>query len=298
MQAPSTIRGVICPMVTPLDAEGQIDERATRRLIDFLLARGVDVLFPAGTNGEGLLFSLDERRRLAEIVVQHVAGRVPVILHTGCLSTRDTIALTQHARDTGATAAAVVVPYFYSFDDQSLEQHFIATATAVSDLPIFVYSIPGNAKNELSGKGLERVRQGAANVIGIKLSSPDLARFQEYISVCGANFIPLCGNDSLALAALAVGSFGQVSGNANVFPELLQELHTSFLSGDLATARSKQRTLDHARRLMGQGAHPAYYKAGLSLRGVPVGGVRPPMRALTASELRTLEIGLRDLGII
>lgn len=114
MKTCSGVHGVICAMVTPFDAKGCVDFGATRQLVDFLLSHGVDALVPGGTTGEGMLLNLEERKALCEVVVEHVAGRAPVIVHTGCITTVDTIHLTSHAKSVGATAAAIITPYFYT----------------------------------------------------------------------------------------------------------------------------------------------------------------------------------------
>jgi 4-hydroxy-tetrahydrodipicolinate synthase len=290
------IHGVICPMVTPFDSQGQLDLAATRRLVDFLLEQGIHALFPGGTTGEGMLLSLAERKALCEAVVDQVAGRVPVMVHTGCINTPDTVELTLHAREAGATAATVIVPYFFTLDDTALFLHFTAVAAAVADFPIFVYTFPGNAKNDLSPALLRRLLDAAPNIAGIKSSNPDLVRFQEYVEVGGPDFLPLCGVDGLMLPALAVGARGQVSGNANVFPEPFRLLYDAFQAGDIAQARAQQRLIHRVRYALGDGVL-AYFKEALALRGVPVGSVRLPQRELTPQERAGLEQALRTLGL-
>jgi 4-hydroxy-tetrahydrodipicolinate synthase len=268
-----------------------------RGLADFLLARGVDVLFPCGTTGEGMLLDLTERRRLAETVVEHAAGRAPVMIHTGCITTADTIALTRHAKSCGATAASVITPYFHALDDDSLFEHFRAVAASVPDFPIFLYAFPANARNNISPDLVKRLRAAAPNIVGMNSSNSDMLRFQEYLKAGGEKFIVLCGVDGLMLPALAVGAKGQVSGNANVFPELFADLRRAFFAGDMETARAKQRTINEVRGVLKDGLHPAYFKAALEMRGVHCGRVRPPMRALSPQELGAMRSALSELGL-
>lgn len=199
------LHGVICPMLTAFDDQGRLDERGIRSLADFLLAHGVDALFPGGTNGEGMLLSLEERKRLCEIVVGHAGKRAPVIIHTGCISTADTIELTRHARDTGAAAAAMIVPYYFTFDEASVRQHFLAVAMATPDFPLFIYCFPGAAKNDASPALLASLHAQAPNIIGAKVTNPDIGRFQDYMAQCGDNMVIFNGVDALALPALSVG---------------------------------------------------------------------------------------------
>ena len=292
------IRGVICPIVTPFDAEDRIDYASLRQVVDFLLSRGVDGLMVGGTTGEGMLLSVDERKALCEAVVEHVAGRVPVMAHTGCMSTRDTVELARHAAAVGATAASVIVPYFFSLDDDSLFDHFVSVAGAVPDLPIFLYTFPGNARNDVSPALLSRLLRAAPNLVGIKSSNPDLVRLREYVEVGGEGFLVFCGVDGLMLPGLALGAKAQVSGNSNVFPETFRALYEAFMVGDMERARSWQGLVNRMRAVFRDGVTPAYFKAGLRLRGVPAGRVRPPLRELSPEELAEVERQLRALELI
>ena len=284
-----SIKGVICPMVTPFDEENRIDFGSARRVVDFLVSKGIAALMVAGTTGEGVLLSLAERKALCEVVVEQVRGRAAVIAHTGCIGTADTIDLTGHAASAGATAASVIVPYFFSFEDDSLYQHYVSIAEAVPDFPVLIYAFPGNAKNDVSPRLLGRLLGAAPNIVGMKVSNPDLLRLQEYREVGGEGFAVFCGVDGLMLPALALGARGQVSGNANVFPEIFCRLYDAFVAGNIEGARKQQRLISRVRWLLRDGLHPAYFKAGLRLRGVPAGYVRPPMRELVAEELEELE---------
>ena len=293
-----SIKGVVCPMVTPFDEKDRVDLEGVRRVVDFLLSKGVAALMVAGTTGEGMLLSLAERKVLCEVVVDQVAGRVPVIAHSGCISTADTIDLTRHAASVGATAASVIVPYFFTFDDDSLYTHFVSVANAAPDLPVFLYAFPGNAKNDISATLLERLIAAAPNLVGIKSSNPNLFRLQEYLQVGGEEFLTFCGVDGLMLPALALGAKAQVSGNSNVCPETFCALYDAFATGDMARARSLQQVVNRIRAVLRDGITPAYFKAGLAMRGVPAGYVRPPMQELASEQQRRVKQGLRALEII
>jgi dihydrodipicolinate synthase/N-acetylneuraminate lyase len=258
-------------------------------VVDFQISKGMDGLMTGGTTGEGMQLSLAERRTLCETVVEHVADRVPVIMHTGCISTAETIELTRHAESAGATAASIITPYFYTFDDDSLFGHFVSVASAVPDLPIFLYAFPGNTKNDISPALLRRLVDAAPNIVGIKSSNVDLLRLQGYIEAGGEEFLVFCGVDGLMLPALAVGAKAQVSGNSNVFPETFLALYEAFVAGDLERARSRQQVINRIRAVFRDGITPAYFKTGLRLRGIPAGRVRPPMRELTSEESAEVE---------
>jgi 4-hydroxy-tetrahydrodipicolinate synthase len=285
-------------MVTPFDEQDRVDYDSACQVADFLIAKGIHCLMLSGTTGEGMLLSVAERKRLCEVVAEYVAGRVPIIAHTGCTSTKDTIELTQHAESAGATAASVITPYFFSFDDESLFDHFVSIASAVPGFPVFLYVFPGNAKNDISPLFLERLLGAASNIVGIKSSNIDLIRLQAYIETGGEDFLTFCGVDGLMLPALTLGTRAQVSGNSNAFPETFCALYDAFVAGDIERARSLQQLINRIRMVLKDGLHPAYFKAALKLREVPAGYVRPPMRELMPEELKEMERGLHELGLL
>jgi 4-hydroxy-tetrahydrodipicolinate synthase len=295
MDIQKPFEGLICPMLTPFDKHGHIDLNTTRKLVDHLIARGVNSLLPCGTTGEGMLLTLEERKKIAQTAVEQAAGRATVIVHTGCISTADTLTLTKHARDIGADAVSVITPYFYSYSDSELFDHYAAVANAVPDLPVSLYAFPGNAKHEISIYLFNQLRLTFPNILAIKLSSIDLIRFQEYIQLGGPNFNPLCGVDALFLPALSIGSCGQVSGNANVFPEVFRRLLDAYLQSDFETAKQQQILINEIRSLLKD--HLAFFKAAMKLRGLPVGDPRPPIRSLSEQEIADLEQGINNLDL-
>jgi len=287
--------GLICPMLTPFDSLGRIDETTTRLLVDYLIDHGVNCLLPGGTTGEGMLLNLEERKKLAQIVVEQTAGRINVMVHTGCITTADTIELTLHARSIGADGVSVITPYFYSYDDDALFIHYFEIAKSVPNMSVALYSFPGNAKQEISINLFKRLRLAATNINAIKLSDVNLIRFQEYVQVGGDNFSALCGIDALALPALTIGAKGQVSGNSNVFPEPFCKLRDAFNRGDLEEARQQQIIINNIRAVLKD--NPVYFKAAMHLRGIPMNGPRLPMRRLKPQEINEMEAGLQNLGL-
>jgi dihydrodipicolinate synthase/N-acetylneuraminate lyase len=287
--------GLICPMLTPFDSLGRIDETTTRLLVDYLIDHGVNCLLPGGTTGEGMLLNLEERKKLAQIVVEQTAGRINVMVHTGCITTAETIELTLHARSIGADGVSVITPYFYSYDDDALFIHYFEIAKSVPNMSVALYSFPGNAKQEISINLFKRLRLAATNINAIKLSDVNLIRFQEYVQVGGDNFSALCGIDALALPALTIGAKGQVSGNSNVFPEPFCKLRDAFNRGDLEEARQQQIIINNIRAVLKD--NPVYFKAAMHLRGIPMNGPRLPMRPLKPQEINEMEAGLQNLGL-
>ncbi len=271
------LKGVIIPMVTPFDAQGRLDEAATRQLTNYLIERGVHGLFPAGSTGEGPLLTADERRQLAEIVVQETAGRVPVIIHTGALTQAETIALTQHAQSIGAQGVAIVTPFYFRLKDEALLRFYEQVAASVPDFPIFLYNIPQLTGNNISAELVARLVERCPNIVGMKDSSGSLATLAASLPLRGGKFSAAIGADGLFLAAVAMGIGASVSGNANVVPELFVALYDAAASGDLVRARALQRQIDVVRRILEDGGDLSLFKGMLAKRGIPVGKVRPPL---------------------
>lgn len=278
------IQGVIVPLLTPVRDE-QVDRDGLAALIDFVIGHGVSGLFPLGTTGEGPLFTLRERQLVAEWAVESAAGRVPVIIHTGTITTAETITLTRHARDAGADAAAVVPPYFYRLSDDALFQHFAAVASAVPDFPVYLYNNPGVTPNVLTTDLVARLANAFANVTGLKDSGGGLATLFASRELHDGAFNTASGPDGLILAAQAIGIDACVSGNANIVPELVVALQREASAGELKSARQLQARLDDVRRIVGDGADLSLYKAVCARRGVPIGDVRAPLRTASADRI-------------
>jgi 4-hydroxy-tetrahydrodipicolinate synthase len=296
MKSSPALCGVIVPLVTPFDDNNQIDHPALRQVVDFVVGKGVHAVMVGGTTGEGMLLSVEERKRALETVVEQVNGRTPVIAHTGCIDTGSTVELSRHAQQAGATVISAITPYFFTLSDEQLYRHFLTVAESAPDLPMLLYVFPGNAKNDISPALLARLLQAAPNIIGIKSSNDDLVRFQEYVEVGGEGFTPCFGVDELMLGGLVLGSKAQISGNSNSLPEPFIQLYDAFQNGDLQRAQELQRVVNAVVNIHQGGRTTAFFKATLAIRGVQAGRVRPPMCELTAKELEEVRSGATKLG--
>lgn len=292
-------RGVIVPLLTPMDREGeQVDEGALRALVAWLIEKGVHGLMPCGTTGEAPLLTTDERKRILEVVVESAGRRVPVIAHAGAATTRETIDLARHAEACGVDAISVVTPYYFRLPDAALVAHYCRVAEAVADTPLFLYNIPQCTVNTLSRATAEAIVRRAPNVIGIKDSSGSFDSLTSFIGLDSGRFQVVCGPDGLVLRALQAGARASISGNANVVPEVVVGLVEAFYRGDMAEAARQQSLLDGARQAMGDGGYLALNKAMLELRGQRMGGVRPPLPQATPAAAAEAQTKLRALGLL
>lgn len=290
-------RGLIVPTVTPYDAHGDVDYGALRALVDFLIEKGVRGLYPGGTTGEGPLLSLDERRRSAETIIDQARGRVPVIVQVGALTTQATIELACHTRDAGAQAVAAVTPWYYVLSESAMLEYYRRVAEAMAGYPLYLYNIPGNTGNNLTPATVAEIAARHPNVLGIKDSSGNMPATIEMLRIRDGAFQVITGPDGLLLAALAMGVKANVSGNANVVPELFVAVYEAFERGDLEAARAAQARIDVVRRVLKDGGDLSLFKAMLARRGVPMGGVRGPLLEAPASAVEAAAKALADAGI-
>lgn len=289
--------GVIPAVLTPY-RNGDVDEKALRTLVRFLCDKGVHGLYPCGTSGEGLLLSTSERKKVAEIVVDEAHGRTPVMVQVGAISTAETVDLARHAHQIGAQAIGVVAPYYYPVDKVGLVEHYTRVAEAVPEMPVYIYNIPGYARNDVTADIAKTIADRSPNVVGVKDSSKDLGKLQSYVEKLGPKYAVLVGSDALVLAALAVGGAGVISAVANSFPEPVLAVFNAFKKGDLAVAREWQQKLNKLRSLLQEGPYLASYKAALRMRGCDFRGAKAPMREMNEEEYNKLKAGLSQLGYL
>ena len=275
------IKGALAAAVTPLrDRGAALDEDAFAPLVDFLAAGGLDGVFALGTTGEGILLSVEERRRAAELFVQASGGRLAVVVHCGAQTTADTVALAAHAAEAGADGVAVVGPPYYAFDEEELVAHFAAAARACAPVPFYLYEFAPRAGYAIPLAVVERMRAEVPNLAGLKVSDAPFEAVEPYL-VAGLDVF--VGSEPLFPQALERGALGSVSGLATAFPELI----AAFVQHPTAANAERVTALRDAFSRM---PFNAAMKAVLGLRGVPVReDVRPPLRRLRAGERGQLE---------
>lgn len=293
MKNANPFHGIICPILTPFDKKGNIDFVALQRFIEFLVSEKMPCLMIGGTTGEGPLLSVEERKQLSEAAVQFVAKRMKIIVHVSCLSTRESLALTEHAQELGVDGISAITPFFFSYSEGEVYRFYEAIAKTAPEIPISLYCFPGNAKYEIKGSLLEQIIKNLPNVKAIKSSNPDLIRLYEYVTIAQNDFSVLCGVDALTLPALTLGACGQVSGNSNIFPQPFIKLYDSYHRGDLETARECQVAINAVRAVLKDSI--AHFKAASEIQGVPVGNPRLPIQPLSQSEKAKLGIEIASL---
>ncbi len=277
--------GIVTAMLTPFTSEDELDIPALENLCDYLIDRGVDCLYPLGSMGEMLRMSTQERKLAAQAVVRKAAGRVPVYVHIGSITTRETVELAQHAQSIGADGVGVVTPMYFPLGEREMEAFYDDVASS-TDLPVYLYVIPQFACNDISPDLAARLSAKHKNIVGIKCSMPDFARTRAYIAIDG--FEVLQGCDYLTLPLLAMdGVKGIVSGNSSACPETYVAVRRALENNDLVAARRVDEALRAYSTAMGNG-NLALEKAFLALRGLPFGTPRKPGLPVTDSQFSQL----------
>ncbi len=291
------LKGVVIPMVTPLTEDDKIDEESLRALTDHCIEGGMTSLYPCGTTGEMMYLTVAERKQVAEVVVKHAAGRIPVFVHVGAWNLADTIELAKHAVSIGADGIGVVTPTFYAISDRGLIDYYTAVAQSVpEDFPVYLYGIKQNAINDLDKYVCEEVAKKCPNVVGAKYSFPDMTRLQELMTVKNGEFDVLVGPDHLFEAVCAVGGRGVVSGNAMIVLEHYKALWEAIQKKDYDLATRLQRRTNILNATMCAINNIAAYKVILKNEGVlKTTKMRRPMENLTPQQEEDLLKKLAEL---
>lgn len=275
------IRGALAAAVTPLrDGGTALDDGAVGLLVDFLAAGGLDGLLAMGTTGEGILLSVPERKRLTDLFLAAGTGRLDVAVHCGAQTTADTIALAEHAATAGAAAVAVIGPPYFQLDDDSLLAHFAAAAHACAPTPFYVYEFARVSGYAVPVRVVERLRDRAPNLAGMKVSDAPFDLVTPYLLDGLDVFV---GAEGLISTGIAHGAAGAVSALATAFPELVAAAVRDPVEG-----RSAQ--LGELRDVLEAFPRHAALKRVLALRDVALReDVRPPLRGLSDAERARLD---------
>ena len=290
------IKGAITALVTPM-RDGRIDEQGLVDLIEFQIAGGIHGLVPCGTTGESATLDFNEHKRVIDLTVQTVAGRVPVIAGTGANSTLEAIELTASAKASGADAVLSVVPYYNKPSQEGLYEHFKAILEAV-DIPMVLYNVPGRTVTNMLPATVARLA-ALPGVIGIKEACGSLQQVSEVIQRCPRDFIVLSGDDFTAMPTALIGGRGVISVVSNLAPAKMARMMEAALQGNLAEANALHYELFSLMGAMFCYPSPAPAKQGLELMGwIRSAEVRLPMTRMDAASLGRLRQDMQAAGLI
>ncbi|KFC71155.1 4-hydroxy-tetrahydrodipicolinate synthase [Bosea sp. LC85] len=289
------ITGSLTALVTPFKG-GRIDEDGLRALIAWQIESGSHGFVPVGTTGESPTLSHDEHKRVIEICIDAVKGRVPVIAGAGSNNTAEAIDLAIHAEKAGAQALLVVTPYYNKPTQEGMYQHFKAVNDAVG-IPIIIYNIPPRSVVDMSVETMARLYE-LKNIAGVKDATANLARVSQQRHAMGPDFIQLSGEDMTALAYMAAGGHGCISVVANVAPRLCSELMVAALKGDFAGALKLQDRLAPLHDAVFKEPGLAGAKHGLKLLGRIEEEVRLPLMPVTPPTGKVIREAMVHAGLL
>ena len=288
-------KGSFTALITPFK-NGAFDETAYERIIEWQIAQGTHGLVPVGTTGESPTLSHDEHKRVVEVCVETVRKRVPVIAGAGSNSTAEAIDFARHAKDAGADAVLIVMPYYNKPTQEGLYLHVKAINDAV-DIPIVLYNVPSRTVADMSVATMARCAR-LKNVVGVKDATANLARASLQRLACGPNFVMFSGEDATALGFNAHGGQGCISVTANVAPALCAEFQNACLAGDFAKALSIQDRLMPLHDALFIETNPGPVKYAASLLGLCSAEVRLPLAPVAESTKQTIEAAMIGAGLL
>ena len=290
------IRGVVTPLITPVDAKERVYETGLRGVIEHVLRGGVHGIFVVGSTGEFYGLDYDEKKRATEITIDQVKGRVPVYVGASGITTKECIRLSQMAEKARAQAITVLTPMFISPSEEELYNHFRAIAESTA-LPVLVYNNPDRTGINMSANLVERLAE-IPNIVGAKDSSGDLTLTSEYIRrTRDKGFRVMAGRDTLILGTLVYGGVGCVAATSNVAPALVVEIYDKFMAGDIQGSLEAQYRLVPLRIAFGLGSFPVVMKDALNLLGIDVGDPIKPLGHCTEANMAKLEEVLVKMGL-
>lgn len=289
--------GSCVALVTPFK-RGSIDEEKLRELVEFQIANKTSGIVPCGTTGESATLTYEEHTSVIKIVVQQTRKRVPIIAGTGSNSTRETIDLTQHAKNLGVDASLIIVPYYNKPTQEGMKEHFHAVVKNVS-LPIIIYNIPGRTAVNMLPTTLFEIVKKEKNIVGVKESSGILDQVSEIALLLKErkNFTILSGDDSLTLPILSVGGKGVISVLANIVPKDVRELCDLYLKGDFKKAQQAHLKMFPLIKTLFIETNPAPIKTAMEMLGLCSSEMRLPLSPLLPEHKIKLGQTLKNYGL-
>ena len=274
------IRGSLVALVTPMDAEGNVDQAALERLVEFHIDNNTDAIVAVGTTGESATLDVEEHCDVVRQVVKLSNGRIPVIAGTGANATREAITLTARSAELGVDACLLVTPYYNKPGQEGLFQHYKAVAEAV-DIPQILYNVPGRTACDMSDETSLRLAE-IPNIIGLKDATGDLGRATWLEKNRPEGFALYSGDDDTAMEFVLAGGDGVISVTANVMPSTMHEMIEAARNKNRPLAESLNQSLKGLHRDLFIEANPIPVKWAVQQMGLINAGIRLPLTELAS----------------
>jgi N-acetylneuraminate lyase len=289
------LTGMMSALLTPFDAEGNVNFTVLTEMIEWQLARGLTGFYILGSTGEGLLMSEAERRGVAEVVVRQVRGRVPVVVHVGALTTRAACTLAAHAAEIGADATSSIPPFYYNVGPEGVKQYYKQVAAA-SGLPFYIYNIPGTTGVNVAVEIVRDLIADVPNLRGMKYTAYDMYSMRKIVELDEGRFNVLSGADEVMLAAQAMGADGAIGTTENLLPRVFVDAYTAFRAGNVKAAEALQAKINWTVGTFLSFPSLSAVKEIMRLLGFDLGTPRPPLPSLTDAQRGQLREMLEDIS--
>ena len=297
IQSTEGFRGLFPAIATPFTPDGEVNEDAFRKVMEFDIQGGARGFWVCGGSGESVLLDDEERVRVAEMAVDQARGRAKIILHVGALTTRRTARMAEQVRDAGVDAICAVPPFFYRCTEQEIVAHYKAVAAA-ADLPFFCYNLPQCTQIDISPDLMKRIADNVPQTTGLKHSGPtwNVSSVRQFADM---GMVTFTGNSGIMLPALTMGAIGCIDGPPCAAPEVYVEVYDAYLAGDLRRAEQAMKRAAAVSAFFHRSAMIATLKVVLSARiGVDCGVPRLPLSGLSEEEKTEVLRRARELGIL
>jgi 4-hydroxy-tetrahydrodipicolinate synthase len=290
-----TFKGSMVALVTPFK-NGRIDEKVLRELVEFHIKNGTSALIPCGTTGESATLNYEEHDKVIELTIEFAKGRIPVIAGTGSNSTDEAIALTRHAKNSGAAASLQVSPYYNRPTQKGLYLHFKAIAEAV-DIPIILYNIASRTGVNIEPETFVKLA-AVKNIVGVKEASGSLEQMARIRKLCPKEFLLISGDDALTLPVMAIGGVGIISVVANIIPRDVADMCAAFEKGDLKKAQELHYKMLNLIKAMFVETNPIPVKTAMGLMRLCEPDTRLPLCEMLPENKEKLIKALKDYKLI
>lgn len=290
------LEGSIVALITPFNEDGSVNFDQLERLLEFHVENGTDAILTLGTTGESATMTDEEDNSVVKFVVDHIAGRIPVIAGSGSNSTAAQTAKSLKYQELGADALLIISPYYNKSNEEGIYQHLKQTADAV-DIPCILYNIPGRTGCSISVRNVERLA-ARPNVMGIKEASGNMAYAASIAHCLSDDFRLYSGEDALTVPLMALGGSGTISVWADVQPALVHEMCRAYLDGDVARAtRIQVEGQPLISALFGE-VNPIPVKEALAQMGMIDANYRLPLYPMSEGPKAKLVEAMKGAGLL
>ena len=289
------LQGIFTPNLVPMTAAGEINESELRKYVDWLIERGVHGLYPNGSTGEFTRYTVEERRRIVEIIADQTAGRVPILARAAEANVKETLRACEHYHSLGCRAVAIVAPFYYKLSPDSVYAYFreIGRNTPID---VTLYNIPMFA-SPIDVPTIQRLSEECEKIVAIKDSSgdiPNMIRMMQAVRPNRPDFSFMTGWDAALMPMILVGADGGTNASSGVVPELTRKLYDLTKSLQLDEARAIQYDLVKLFDAMLYSAEfPDGFRAAVDLRGFNMGRGRQPQSDNQRTDLEYLSATLQ-----